>query len=113
GEASARLSPEAVATVRRLLREAEAIDLSTDECRRDVTDQSMTTIRIAGSVPPRTLVNLFACKPVIHLARALQEIVGVEQWIGTKEQRKSLTWQFGTGWFCKGAAPAPSSTGIK
>jgi hypothetical protein len=114
GEASARLSPEAIATIRRLLRETEAMDPSTDRCRRPFVDESMTTVRIAESVPPRTLGNRGLCRSVIQLAQALQEIVGVDRWIGTEEQRKTLPgWQSGAGWLCKGAGPVPSSAGVK
>ena len=89
GKAAGQLSAEAIAEVRRIIRASERIDTSTEKCRRSITDQPGTIIKIQDSGPPRTLINQGLCHPVEKLARALEATIGVERWIGTDEQRKT------------------------
>jgi hypothetical protein len=89
GKAAGQLSKEAIAEVRRIIRASERIDTSTEKCRRSITDQPGTIIKIQDSDPPRTLINQGLCHPIEKLARALETTIGVERWIGTDQQRKT------------------------
>jgi hypothetical protein len=88
GKAVGHLSAEALAEVRSLIRGASAVDVSTEKCRHSVVDFPETIVEIEDGFPPKTLVNRGLCGPVEKLAGALETAVGIDQWIGTNEQRK-------------------------
>jgi hypothetical protein len=100
GMALARLTPEQVEEVRAAFKRAGFRAISEDCCNcRDVTDGPTVFLTLEDGGPRKTIEHYDGCgraPPELgYLEGEIDRIVNVEQWIGTRDQRRRKLWEAG------------------
>jgi hypothetical protein len=93
GQATGRLVPEALARLRALMAKAQKTKLPTERCACGcVKDAATVSLTTWDKGAPTTISYDEGCERAPHAVRVLEqavdELVGVERWIGTIQQRR-------------------------
>jgi uncharacterized protein DUF6438 len=90
GPEAFRLPPETVAALRAAIARSGFATTPEHCCDCPIADTSDLTLTVADRAPPKTIVDSDCAEApttVRDLAQAIEAIVGIERWIGTKEER--------------------------
>jgi hypothetical protein len=93
GQRTDQLSPEALRQLRTVMAKVRPVKLPTERCACGCVENTPTVmLTVWEKRAPRTIAYEEGCERVPHAFRVLEgsldELVGVEKWIGTIQQRR-------------------------
>ena len=96
GPISGRLSDDQMNKLRTAISTSGFAAIPEHCCDCPVSDTPTITLTVGDPPPLKTVVDSYGCEggttPVEALADTIDRIVGIERWIGTKEERKNCQW---------------------